>query len=112
MTTPEGKIQTDILTYLTNRGYTCWRNNNQPTYDQKMNQGRGGYRAQSKWTPRGLPDILLIHKEQYGQLWGLEVKTTKGRPSADQLLQQKRWRLSNAVYEVVRSVDDVKALGL
>lgn len=76
-----------------------------------MNNGYGGYRAQSKWSYSGLPDIMLIHKENYGQLVGLEVKTPKGRPSADQLLMQKRFRLANAEYHIVRSVDDVKKLG-
>jgi hypothetical protein len=107
----ENDVQRSILEYLTKRGYYCWRNNNGALYDAKLNGGRGGYRAQSKWVPKGLPDILLIHKENYGQLWGLEVKH-KSRPSADQLLTQKRWRLNNAVYEVVKSVEDVKALGL
>lgn len=108
----EVDVQRNILEYLTKQGYYCWRNNNGALYDAKLNGGRGGYRARSKWTPKGSPDIMLIHREQYGQLWGLEVKQTKGRVSADQILCQKQWRLNNAVYEVVRSVDEVKALGL
>jgi hypothetical protein len=112
-TETESHIQTAILDYLTKRGHLCWRNNNQPTYDQKMNGGHGGYRAQSKWTPKGLPDIMLVHKERYGQLWGLEVKKPKGgRTSPDQLLIQKRFQLHNAEYHVVRSVEEVKELGL
>jgi len=109
----ESQIQTAILEYLTKRGHLAWRNNNQPTYDQRMNGGHGGYRAQSKWTPKGLPDILLIDKENYGQLVGLEVKRPKGgKVSADQLLMQKRFRLYNAEYHVVHGVEGVKQLGL
>lgn len=112
MSTPESKIQLQIMQYLRKRGHFAWRNNNQPTYDTKMNGGYGGYRAQSKWTPNGLPDIMLIDKEAYGQLVGLEVKTPKGKPSAGQLLMKRRFELQNARYEIVRSVDDVRALGL
>jgi len=108
----ESQIQTEILEYLTKRGHLCWRNNNQPTFDKRLNSGYGGYRSQSKWIPNGMPDIMVINKEEYGQLWGLEVKTPKGKPSAHQLLMQKRFHLANARYEFVRSVDDVKKLGL
>lgn len=51
----------------------------------------------------------MVLKE--GKLTGLEVKTAKGKPSGDQILMQKRFRLDGAAYEIVRSVDDVKALG-
>jgi hypothetical protein len=108
----ETQIQTEILEYLTKRGHLCWRNNNQPTFDRHLNNGYGGYRSQSKWTPQGLADIFCIDKEEYGQLVGLEVKTPKGRPSAGQLLMQRRFHLANARYEFVRSVEEVKALGL
>jgi hypothetical protein len=107
----ETDVQRSILEYLTKRGHYCWRNNNGALYDAKLYNGRGGYRAQSKWTPKGLPDIMLIDRENYGQLVGLEVKHNS-RASADQLLCQKQFRLNNARYEVVKSVDDVKKLGL
>lgn len=108
----EVDIQKSILEYLRGNDYLVWRNNNQPTYDPKINSGYGGYRAQSKWSFPGLPDILMVHKENYGQLWGLEVKTPKGRPSAGQLIMQKQFHLNNAEYHFVKSVDDVKKLGL
>lgn len=108
MPVKETDIQRGILEYLTKRGHLCWRNNNGAVYDAKL----GHYRAQSKWVPNGLPDIMLVHKEKYGQLWGLEVKTPRGKPSADQILMQRRFALSNAEYHFVRSVEDVKKLGL
>lgn len=112
MVNKEVDIQRDILNYLRDKGHLVWRHNNMPTYDQKMNNGYGGYRAQNKWSYPGLPDIFVIDKEQYGQLVGLEVKTPKGKPSAGQLLMKRRFELQNARYEIVRSVDDVKLLGL
>ena len=103
----ENKPQLEILKYLLSKGHLAWRNNNGALWDSKLN----AYRS-NPYTPKGLPDILLIDREEYGQLVGLEVKTTKGRPSASQLLVQKRFRLNNARYEFVTSIQDVKALGL
>lgn len=107
MASAENKIQLDIIKYLLKQGHFCWRNNNGAVWDAKNQTYRSNI-----YTPRGLPDILLIHKEKYGQLWGLEVKTKKGRASADQLLTQSRFHLNNAEYHIVRSVDEVRALGL
>lgn len=62
---------------------------------------------------KGLPDILLIDREQYGQLVGIEIKRPKGgKVSAAQLLMKRRFELNNARYEVVKSLDEVKKLGL
>ena len=105
-------IQKEILEYLTKKGYFCWRNNNVPIFDKNLNSGYGGYRAQSKWCPKGLPDVFFIDPEAYGQLVGLEVKRPKGgKRSPDQLLIQKRFHTNNARFEFVKSVEEVKALG-
>lgn len=113
----ESDIQADILKYLRDKGHLVWRHNNQPTYDPKINNGHGGYRAQSKWSYPGLPDVMLLHPGDTKQfpapcLIGLECKTNKGKPSAHQLLMQRRFGLANHEYFIVRSVDDVKKLGL
>jgi hypothetical protein len=42
----------------------------------------------------------------------LEVKTDKGKPSPDQLEFGRLVAAANARYHVVRSIDDVEALGL
>ena len=102
----ENDIQRDICRYLRKQGHLFWRFSPE-TYNAKL-----GIHLKSEWIPNGLPDLMLIDKDNYGQLWGLEVKTPKGRPSPGQLLMQKRFHLANARYEFVRSVDDVKALGL
>ena len=102
----ENDIQRDICHYLRKRGLLFWRFSPE-TYNAKL-----GIHIKSEWIPNGLPDIMVINKEEYGQLWGLEVKTPKGKPSAHQLLMQKRFHLANARYEFVRSVEDVKKLGL
>lgn len=110
MSTPEGKIQLAILKHLREEGVFCWRNNNQPTHDPKMNSGYGGYRAQSAYAAPGAPDIMCILDG--GVFAGFEVKTKTGRQSADQKLFEKRCDSRGALYHVVRSVADVKELGL
>lgn len=106
-TTPEGKVQLEIMQYLTKRGHLCWRNSPN-SYDPKL----GIYKS-NPYMLKGLPDVLLVNREEYGQLWGLEIKRPKGGvTSAAQLLMKKRFELNNARYEVVKSLDDVKKLGL
>lgn len=96
-----------ILQYLTKKGYVCWKHHKN-TYNAKL-----GIRISDPYTPNGLPDIMLINREEYGQLWGLEIKRPKGGVvSAGQLLMKKRFELNNARYEIVRSVEEVKKLGL
>lgn len=106
----EGIIQREICGYLEKRGHLFFRTNNTPTYDPKLNNGYGGYRSQSRWSQPGLPDICVI--DDTGHFIGLEVKTPKGRQSADQKLFEKKCEARAAEYYVVRSVEDVKNVGL
>ncbi len=99
MATPEGKIQKEILDYLVSQGVFHWRQNNLPVYDPKI----GCYRAHTGL--KGVPDIICIIK---GQFVGIEVKTPKGKQSADQLLFEKRCKRNGGDYIVARSVQDVK----
>lgn len=62
-----------------------------------------------KHTPRGLPDINVIRGGAY---YGLEVKTPKGRQSPEQKEFQSFVESHGGKYFVVRSIDDVVALGL
>jgi hypothetical protein len=100
----ENDIQRDICHYLRKRGHLFWRFSPE-TYNAKL-----GIHIKSEWIPNGLPDIMVIDPED--GFIGLEVKTPKGKPSPGQILMQKRFRLANARYEFVRSVEDVKKLGL
>lgn len=109
MATPEGVLQNKICEYLQKQGYFFARLNNQPTYDQHLNKGYGGYRGQGKWAQLGLADILVLVG---GHAHFLEVKTEKGRQSADQKLFERRCKQNGTDYSVVRTVADVQALGL
>lgn len=114
MPTPEGKIQTAVCEYLAKRGVFFFRTNNQPVFDRKLNNGYGAYRSQGKWSAPGLSDIIAITppagKYGGGVFVGLEIKTPRGKQSADQILFAKRCALNNAEYHVIRSLDDVKKL--
>lgn len=107
-TKKESQIQSEILKYLQSKGYFYWRNNNGAVYDAKMNNGYGGYRAHVGM--KGVPDIIMIGTK--GQFIGIEVKTPKGKMSADQILFQRRCKRKGAKYYVATSVDDLKEVGL
>lgn len=95
-----------ILKYLTKKGYVCWKHHKN-TYNAKL-----GIRVSDPYVPNGLPDLMFIDKEAYGQLVGLEIKRLKGgRTSADQVFMKKRFESNNARYEVVKSLEEVKKLG-
>lgn len=107
----EAKVQRDICHYLEKQGHLLWRFSPE-TYNAKL-----GIHLKHRFVPNGLPDVMVLHpgdtKEfPHPVMIGLEIKGPRGKASAGQVVMQKRWRLLNHVYEVVRSVDEVKALGL
>lgn len=103
--TPEGKIQKKILDHLIKKGVLCWRNNNAPTWDQKLNSGYGGYRTNNVMA--GVADILGIMPDGSGRFLAIEVKTPRGQQSAQQLLFQKRVERAGGVYVLARQISDV-----
>ena len=99
----ESQVQTEICQFLTTYKVYFWRNNNTPIYDIK----RRVHRAMPKYTPKGLPDIIVIRPG--GKIHGLEVK----RPGSSRLSEHQskikaEWEALGARYDVVRSIDDVK----
>ena len=58
---------------------------------------------------KGVPDIIVI---KAGQFIGLEVKREKGKLSLDQVAFRLGLEAAGGKYFVVRSIDDVVALGL
>jgi DNA-binding CsgD family transcriptional regulator len=62
-----------------------------------------------KHAMKGVPDIIIIRQAQFV---GLQVKREDGRLSPEQLEFQKRCEEAGGRYHVVRSIDDVQALGL
>lgn len=103
----EKDIIKEICEYLTLQGYFFWRQNNIPVFG-KNNGGRMVHRSQSKYTPKGLPDIMLLKK---GKLFGLEVKrntTLDLRPEQKEILN--KFFDNGGLYFKVASVEEVKKI--
>jgi hypothetical protein len=110
----ESDIQNSICEYLEGRDRCFFRLNNIPAF----NKGAGGkitMRRLPKYTPKGLPDIIVVVG---GLFYALEVKKPKTETSAktyqskDQKVFQARVEAHSGKYFVVRSLEDVKAIGL
>ena len=101
----ETDAQAAICDYLALRKHLFWRANNIPVFDR----ARGTFRALSKHTLPGLPDIMVIKD---GFFIALEVKTEKGRQSEAQKEFARLCKEHGGEYYVVRSIDDVQNIGL
>ena len=104
MPSNENIIQDAICQYLTLKRYFFWRSNTTGLYDPKTQ----GFRRMPKYAIAGVPDIIIISD---GFFIGLEVKD-KGKQSDNQKAFEENCTKAGGVYAVVRSVDDVIALGL
>lgn len=102
----ETQIQSSICEYLARRKHLFHRANQIPVYDVK----RGTYRAFPKYSLKGFPDILVLTDGGFAVF--LEVKAQKGRQSPEQKEFQKRCEEKGCEYHVVRSIDDVRNIGL
>lgn len=87
MTTPEGRIKSDIRRFLTDSG-AFWSNV----------QGGPGSKP-------GDPDIVVCYKGHY---IGLEAKSENGVQSKIQKVRESEIIKAGGIYEVVRSVEDVE----
>ena len=101
----ESDVVASICDYLAARRHFFYRSNNIPVYDK----ARGAFRALPKYTPRGVPDIIVVKD---GRFIGIEVKTDTGRLSPDQVEFGRQCNEHGGTYAVARSIDDVQRLGL
>lgn len=105
----ETQIQNTICEYLEirerQRMLLFWRQNTGGIFDVKKQIRR----ALPKHAKRGVPDIIVIKK---GQFIGLEVKSATGRQSPDQKLFEIHTTNNGGFYYIVRSLQEVKQLGL
>ncbi len=104
----ESDIQNAICEYLATRGRCFFRVNNIPAF----NRTEGGgitMRRLPKFTPRGLPDIIVVAG---GLFYALEVKTKIGKQSKEQKEFEALVKKHSGKYFVVRSIEDVQKIGL
>jgi hypothetical protein len=99
----ESSIQKSICDYLALKKHMFWRQNNNPIYSE------GRMFKLPKYSMQGIPDIILIKD---GFFIGLEVKRPKTKQSPGQLEFERRCKEAGGEYHVVRSIDDVKNIGL
>lgn len=110
----ETDVQSAICEYLDMRRRCFWRSNNIPAFNKRAD-GTVTMRSLPKYTPRGIADIFVVAG---GLLYALEVKkpktetSAKTYQSADQRAFQELVEKHGGRYHVVRSIEDVQALGL
>ena len=104
----ESDIQNSICEYLQIRGRCFFRVNNIPAFNR---QDGGGItmRRLPKFQPKGIPDLIVVAG---GLFFGLEVKTKIGRQSPEQKEFEANVKKHGGKYFVVRSIEDVQAIGL
>lgn len=94
-----------IVAYLTMRqkrmGYCFWRNNS-----GALRTMSGGF---MRFGTPGSPDLIVIKD---GYFIGLEAKAGSGRQSPVQKAFEKMIKDNGGEYYVIRSVDDLKEIGL
>lgn len=67
------------------------------------------FRRMPKGAVKGLPDIMVI--TDTGVVF-IEVKAPKGKQSPDQLEFQRKCKEKGVEYYVVKSIEDIKSIGL
>ena len=97
----EKEIQKAILEYLTIKRYFHWRNNS------------GAYKTEHgsfvRYGTPGSPDIILVKN---GFVWGIEVKTERGKLSGHQEAFRLALTEAGGTYLVARSIGDLQRAGL
>ena len=102
----EKDIQREICDYLYEKNYFFWRQNNVPVF-AKSNDGVMRFRALPKYTLKGIPDILLLHK---GMFCGFEVKRPCAVLRPEQEIFGNMIKLNGGLYFVVTSLLEVQSI--
>lgn len=102
----ESVISREICDWLELGDYFFWRSNNVPVFAMS-NDGVRRFRALPKHTPRGLPDIIVIHQ---GKFIALEVKRPGAKLRPEQGEFGVKCALRGGYYYVVHSLAEVRDL--
>ncbi len=106
MPTPlEKDVQRTICEWLEVNKYFFWRSNNIPVFSRN-NAGKMAFRSLGKYTPRGIPDIILIIR---GLFIGVEVKR-EGVKTLREEQETFKYNIENngGRYWVVHSIEELK----
>lgn len=105
----EKDIQRQICDWLSINNFFFWRNNNVPIFG-RSNDGVKRFRAMPKYTPKGLPDIIVLVK---GKMIGLEVKRPDNPSKTGRENQQvmgEKITLNGGLYKIVFNLPDVTSM--
>lgn len=104
--TLEVELQRTICEYLAYLGIFFWRSNNIPVFG-RSGDGAMRFRRLPKYTPRGLPDIIVIIN---GHFVGLEVKREGFKQTTDQIFMQQQIEDNGGYYYVVSTLEDIRKI--
>lgn len=96
----EKEIEKQILMFLEECGFMCWKNKSVGVFDKKANAFR---MPKNRFAIRGVSDILAILPS--GRLLAIEVKTKTGRPSEHQLKFITNVNANQGIAFISRSVE-------
>lgn len=102
----ERDIMKDICVFLEGNHIFFWRSNNIPVFG-KSGDGQSRFRAMPKFSKKGVPDIIVIHK---GKFIGLEVKRPESKLRPDQANFGVQVVDHGGYYYMVTSVEDVRSI--
>lgn len=98
----ETEIMREICDWLALQKFFFWRQNNVPVFD------KGHFRAMPKYTPRGLPDIIILYQ---GHLITLEVKVPDyWKYTDDQKKMRDRIIENGGGYHLVTSLEQAQGV--
>jgi hypothetical protein len=106
----EAQIVKEICEWLATRDdLMFWRSNNIPVFSfgGSNNKGEMRYRSLPKYTPRGLPDIIVIRN---GKFIGIEVKREGAKLKPDQANMGVKIALNGGNYFIAHSLHELKEL--
>lgn len=109
MPTPEGDIKKKVLAYLRSRGHWVLPHATVGIFYARIGKHK---KTNPDSCTRGEPDILVFAKSSpISPIW-LELKSSRGRLSPDQLLFVEKAIEWGHEYLIVRSVVDCEKFGL
>jgi hypothetical protein len=99
----ESDILREVCEYLTDEGYLFWRCNNIPVFGLN-NAGKMTFRSLPKYTPRGLPDIIIVHK---GYIIAVEIKRKGAKLRVEQESFKNSLHAHGGIYLVIHSQSEM-----
>lgn len=98
----EKDIQKEICEYLQSQGFFFWKHNAFPRFNTSTQR----FHSYPKYTPRGLPDIIILF---YGKFISLEVKVPDYWKFTDEQKRMKEKIISNGgAYHLVTSIEQAR----